>query len=121
MEHLFKLKNDEKKTVGYCKWTENWGFKYSLTVDFKEPFTHFAVAQTKSITAHPFVTEDKNGRKVFAGDRVIWQYNKDHKNLDGRIEWDERYLQWIITNTHFVNQHSVPLAHYKDIELIKES
>lgn len=104
----FKLKKDDK-VVGYCKWTEDWGWKYDRVGDFANTFTHLSVAQTpKGITAHPFVCLDKNGDEVYAGDKTnngiaiaafkswVWTYTKDH-------------------STYYWHQPTI-----QDIELIKE-
>lgn len=112
MEYLFKLKKDGK-TVGYSKWTEDWGWEYSLTPDFEKPFHHFAVAQTKGITAHPFVTKDKNGKDVFADDEIK-MFSKQYK-----IVWDERELGWFLQEEY---KAKIKLSHTNKnrIELIKD-
>ena len=119
MEHLFKLKKD-RKTVGYCKWTEDWGFTYSLTSDFDKPFHHFAVAQTKGITAHPFVAKDKNGKDVFAGDRIKYR----SPDIDELCEDEKEILEASIAGGFYVydveGTDFVEASKFEDIELIED-
>lgn len=79
-EPLFKLKKDGK-TVGYCKLLKyrdpldsvrHWrGWGYSKNgKNWEQQIITFD-------TAHPFVTKDKNGKDVFAGDKVkagSWEF-----------------------------------------------
>lgn len=81
MTHLFKLKKDGK-TVGYCEWTEDWGWKYYNDLNPESKFTHFMVAQT-GLTAHPFVCKDKNSKDVFANDPIWFHWRG--KKTEGKI------------------------------------
>lgn len=115
-EHLFKLKRDGK-TVGYCKWTEDWGFTYSLTSDFDKPFHHFAVAQTKGITAHPFVIKDENGKDVFVGDKataIVWMEDLANHRIKGEIIYHNCGYCIGTSNTYY------HLNDLKDIEIIED-
>ena len=113
MEHLFKLTKDSK-TVGYCKWTEDWGWKYYNDLEPENEFTHFLVAQT-GFTAHPFVTKDKNGKDVFEGDSV-----KSGKRIL-TILWGKDTLQWRIRLEE--SRYTTPLCQWaisKQFELIED-
>ena len=113
-EHLFKLKKNGR-IVGYCKWTKDLGFIYSLTPDFEKPFTHFAVAQTEDISAHPFVTKDKNSRNVFADDMVSFLApNSDYKKTS-LVEWTDCGAVVAADIDYFPY-----LGECSDIELIEE-
>ena len=95
MEHLFKLKKDGK-CVGLMK-IENgevyiqkpkdkyWDFQYVSSRS--KPEANIII---KFDTAHLFVTKDKHGKDVFAGDKII--------SSDGlrkyKVTWDERRCRW---------------------------
>ncbi len=70
-----------------------------------------------------FVCPDKNGGKVFAGDKVkawIRSSNTDvaHETYDiGTLVWDGRGLVWRIKTGNFAKHY---MYHYDNIELIKE-
>ena len=116
--HKFKLKKDGK-VVGYCKWTEDWGWKYYLDPnDPENTFTHFAVAQSpKGITAHPFVCLDKNGDEVYAGDKVKWPNLaiSDFFNED-IVKFDCLSGAYVISPTGT----RIAICNLKEIELIKD-
>lgn len=116
--NLFKLKKDGK-CVGYCEWTENWGWKYYNDLNPESKFTHFMVAQT-GLTAHPFVTTDKNGKNVFAEDKCKWQppgldelcEGEMSEELDAVVKGG--FLVFDVEGTDFVEA-----SEFKDIELIE--
>ena len=123
-EHLFKLKK-EGKTVGYCKWTEQFGWHYSLTTDFKKTFTHFVVSQTIPISIYPFVTKDKNGKDVFASDEVLVYKGKENIG-EGYVDFNERFLWWVVNNSNQDDDRESPQDWSQlslcdvDIELIED-
>lgn len=94
-ELLFKLKKDGK-CVGYCEWTEG-GWEYYNDLNPESKFTHFMVVQT-GLTAHPYVTTDKHGAKVFAGDRIKFVFEqgtyRDINGLSGIIKKDN-FKTWV--------------------------
>ena len=128
IEPLFKLKKDGK-TVAYSKWTEHLGWQYSLTAAFKNTFTHYVVAQTQPITAHPFVTKDKNGKDVFAGDKIRRvNYTGDPKprenaGEEGVVVWHHGFLQWSLKvgseNSYLLNDLADSEIFEDGIELIE--
>ncbi|GAG70048.1 unnamed protein product, partial [marine sediment metagenome] len=65
-------------------------------------------------TAHPFVTQDKNGKDVFAGDKVI--------SSDGlrkyKVIWDERRWRWWLCGIDKSWAVNDPI--WQDYELIEE-
>ncbi len=63
---------------------------------------------------------DKNGKgkEAYAGDRVLWDWNKEHRKIEGLIEWDKEQLAWVITNYYFQNNRKVLLANHPEIEII---
>jgi hypothetical protein len=93
-EHLFKLKKDGK-TVGYLELLVRTPYGYPVLwfrdlgrLDEGREWHSGNNVQADSI--HPFVTKDKNGKDVFAGDEVI--------SSDGlrkyKVTWDERRCRW---------------------------
>lgn len=106
MEHLFKLKNDEKKTVGYLllkcgaifwktryvcdEWTCNQEFAFEWS------------------TAHPFVIKDKNNKEVYAGD-------KTNKGIAIASLKD-----WVLTYTKDDSTYHWHINIKADIELIED-
>ncbi len=71
-EHLFKLK-EGGKVVGYLKIDRGLVCWKTTTLSAALNETWHTVHNSARIdfdTAHPFVTKDKNGKDVFAGDMV---------------------------------------------------
>ena len=64
--------------------------------------------------------KDKNGKgkEAYGGDKVLWDWNKVHKNIEGVIEWDDERLAFVITNWYFQNNKKVLLANHPEIEII---
>lgn len=122
MEHLYELKKDGK-TVGYCEWTEDWGWKYYNDLESENKFTHFMVPQI-GLTVHPFVTKDKNGKDVFAGDKVNYVGNKAIiKQNDGDFGYHLEFMdlpamESIKTGRKVTNNLYREMC--KDIELIED-
>jgi len=110
-EHLFKLKNDEGKTAGYLLLKSGaifWKTRYECDEWTCNPEFAFNWA-----SAHPFVTKDKNGEDVYAGDSV-----KSGKRIL-LIVWDEDQLQWKAKECGYLT----PLCQWaisEQFELIKE-
>jgi hypothetical protein len=105
MNHLFKLKKDGK-TVGYLNidkgihWSDET-FIPSNPIEFD--------------SAHPFVTKDKNGKDVFAGDCC------HSGNADGYVRWSGAELAWIFEwDDKRGDTHSALVSRLSDIELIKD-
>lgn len=126
--HKFKLKKDGK-VVGYCKWTENWGWKYSsANNDFEDTFTHFAVAQApKGIAAHPFVCTDKNGDEVYLdSDIVEYTYTIENdvetseKTIRGTVVLDLDFTNSLCVKTKGGLVHHFTASETKNIELVKD-
>lgn len=61
--------------------------------------------------------KDKNDVEVWDGNKVKWSWDRSHKDIEGVIEWDNKNLQWIITNTYFEHNRQVPLSNYS-VEVI---
>ena len=108
MEHLFKLKKDGK-TVGYLKLADGWTqFQRVGRDDWYYP------CDFKWISAHPFVTKDKNGKDVFAGDKL--------QSKDGlrkyEVAWNERQCNWFLRGLN--SAWAVDSPTWKDYELIED-
>lgn len=91
-EYLFKLKKDGE-TVGYLKIDRGLVCWRHTTLSAAINKTWHTVHNSVRIdfdTAHPFVTKDKNGKDVFANDKV--------QSKDGlrryKVAWDERRCRW---------------------------
>jgi len=90
MEHLYRIRKNGV-CAGYCRWTEDWGWKYFNDLNPENEFTHFMVTQTR-LTAHPLICNDKNGKKVFADDPIRFHWKRG-KKTKGKII--KRGLSWI--------------------------
>lgn len=122
MTHLFKLKKDGK-TVGYLRFAK-----------YRPQFNNDLCVQSKCLicngaewdegdtldydSIYPFVCPDKNGKEVFAGDRVKWRPEEldelcEDEFLTATIEGG--FLVFDVEGTDFVEA-----SHFKDIELIEE-
>lgn len=144
MNHLFKLKKDGE-TVGYeryvyCDQREGYVKGKSLVPQHSKDGIYWDAIYVWDLKTAPkgywfdahidvgvyiehdekcrFVTKDKNGKNVFAGDKVNWQF----KGLDELCEEEELtaavkggFLVFDIEGTDFVEA-----SHFKDIELIEE-
>ena len=120
MEHLFKLKKDGK-TVGYSTL-----IKYYDPLDNSRHWTMWGYSKNgkKWIqqritfdTAHPFVTKDKNGKDVFAGDKAfgnVWMEDLPVHRVVGEIIYHNcGYCLQTPTTYYHLND-------LKDIELIED-
>ena len=105
-EHLFKLKKDGK-TVGYLKIDRGlvcWKHT-TLSVTINE--TWYTVHNSTRIdfnTTHPFVTKDKNGKDVFAGDRIR------------RINGEPCFIKWYAEECRYVLHNN---QNYYDIDVLE--
>jgi len=71
-EHLFKLKKDGK-TVGYLKIVEGTIlFKFAPAEKWENAWLEWLGNEIVFESAHPFVTKDKNGKDVFADDKITF-------------------------------------------------
>jgi hypothetical protein len=115
MEHKFKLKKDGK-TVGYLEIFAEDGevvFRKDLIDDMDCDIWEQGICDFD--TAHPFVTKDKNGKDIFAGDSL-----KSGKRII-KVVWDEEYLQWRAGEKD--NPYFSPLCQWaitEQFELIKD-
>ena len=122
--NLFKLKKDGK-TVGYLKindyiWWSTCG-RIWLEIHPQEGCSDYFEDDHEWDEAHPYVCDDKNGDKVFAGDKVKWK----PEDIDELCEEDEEeildaevaggFAVFDIEGTDFVEA-----IKFKNIELIKE-
>ena len=117
MEHLFKLKKDGK-TVGYCKL-----IKYRDPLDSSRHWVGWGYSKNgKNWGQHiisfdivlPFVTKDKNGKDVFAGDKM---QSKDRLRKY-EVVLNERQCNWFLrglSTSWAVNEPT-----WKDYELIED-
>jgi len=126
-DYLFKLKKDGKK-VGYLK-IVGAQFFYGLSlVNFQSwPIDIFKrVIKTpnlRSLSNHPFVTKDTNGRKVFADDNIkalyFWPDAKDPQTITGKVEWRDETFNWVLYHTPNTPEFA-ELWQLYDIELIED-
>jgi len=116
MEHLFRIKKDGK-CVGYCHWTEDWGWKYFNDLIPENEYTHFIAAPT-GLTAHPFVCEDKNGKKVFGGDKIKFKTPAMLRETKGIVVWYKNLMGWITKEIEKDENWSLYAVY--DIELIED-
>jgi hypothetical protein len=115
MKHLFKLKNDNGKTVGYLLLKCGTIFrKTRYKCDEWTCNTEFAFDWA---TAHPFVTTDKNGKDVFEGDK-IYVFNK----CPVRVIWSATHRGWAVQLVE--NPKGLPMSmssfYPRDTELIED-
>ena len=85
MKNLFKLKKDGK-TVGYLELFVRTPYGYPV-LWFRNKEWHSG-NNVQADSVHPFVTKDKNGKDVFAGDTV-----RSGKRVL-TIVWDKCDMQW---------------------------
>ena len=125
--NLFKLKKDGK-TVGYfkfdwCDWgdcskkVKHMGVQFSEDglkwLDLFGDLTYDAI--------HPYVCLDKNGDKVFSGDKVIYrspdldELCEDEENEELEASVAGGFLIYDVEGTDFVEA-----SKFGDIELIKD-
>ena len=129
MEHLFKLKKDGtitgyKKTVNGLIFiksvtTNTWGCltKQANFGDFVE--YRFAIDEDVNDelsvdSEYSFVTKDKNGKEVFAGDKLL---SKDGLRKY-KVIWDERRCRWWLCGIEKPWAVNVPI--WENYEIIKE-
>ena len=118
MNELFKLKKDGK-TVGYLRFN-------GACARYSDPKTHKNLSQREfeslphincsaiDLRLFPFVTKDKNGKDVFAGDKM---QSKDRLRKY-EVVWNERQCNWFLrglSTSWAVNEPT-----WKDYELIED-
>ena len=126
MEHLFKLKKDGK-TVGYCKL-----LKYRDPLDSVRHWKGWGYSKNGKNwgqriitfdTAHLFVCKDKNGKDVFAGDKIkalyFWPDAKKPQTITGKVDWRDETLNWVLYHTPNTPE-CVDLWQLFDIEIIED-
>lgn len=121
-EHLFQLRKDGK-VVGYLQFR---GTTPRATTSERPPKSieglvwYSADLQTMSFrdsdiewdTAHPFICNDKNGKKVFGGNKV------DSIGNRCLVMWHKVFLQWCLW--HIEGDYYFGAVSKQDIELIEE-
>lgn len=116
MEHLFKLKKDGK-TIGYEQSIlqellsdTKWAYKAMITQQRLPDGKWFDVligASYMKPILHdekcPFVTKDKNGKDVFAGDKIKALYfsleDFPPQEMMGKLDWRDETLNWVLYHT----------------------
>ena len=85
----------------------------------------FGITGTVEVEGKLFVTLDKNGKDVFAGDEVL--VYKGSKNIgEGYVFFNKRFLWWTVNNSNQDNDRECPQDWSQlslcdvDIELIIE-
>ena len=135
-KHLFKLKEDGK-TVGLIELYQNGNLR--LQYDGTScPWTHICwpqhlskfLEEKKVTSTHPFVCKDKNGKDVFAGDRikrVPYEGDPNPKPYQtegrtGTVAWHHGFLQWCFLDdrTHHLDDLVDSEIFEAGIELIVE-
>jgi len=131
-EHLFKLKKDGK-TVGYLEFKDgkfvysnedgSYVSPYCISIWNGKVFSFQCPAYGSSYyehdeceydSLHPFVTKDKNGKDVFAGDKVkghgVWGSTSESK-----VVFSYKSGAEVEIGDNWVN-----LSRFRDIELIED-
>lgn len=107
------------------EWVYGWYIKYNL-LDYILPVIHSIEIKFVDcfVEVHPSTVGqstglcDKTGKDSYYRDKVLWDWNKKHRNIEGIIDWDEERLAWIIKNDYFQNNKKVFLANHPEIEII---
>lgn len=125
-EHLFKLKN-KGKTVGYMQLQKQHppndylSLLWRYSSDGKTKWTGQRARWPSFDSAHPFATQDKHGKDVFAGDKVIYQ----PPDLDELCEDEKEELEASVVGGFFVfdieGTDFVKASKFGDIELIEDN
>ena len=131
-KHLFKLKK-YGKTVGYLKIDRDlvcWRHTTLSTALNKTWHTVHNSARIDFDTAHPFVTKDKNGNDVFAGDRIKRVtaegcFDPSRKaGREGIVVWHHGFLQWSLKvgteNSYLMEDLADSEIFEAEIELIED-
>lgn len=118
MKHLFKLKKDGK-TVGYYRFDKA---PYDETVMELQQSRDGGISWQSSIDRITYdeillyVTADKNGEPVFAGDKV--NYKPEFLGwITGIIKWQDKLACYVV---EWNNGTQVSYDGSKNIELIKD-
>lgn len=123
MEYLFKLKKDGK-TVGYLKIISEFGRVLLNPISRPGYWTRYDGVLTEKLfnSVHPFVTEDKNGKDVFAGDLITGKIlDVSSEKLIGIIVPNENSLSCCMFKWNYKGkEYLAPAPDLQDIELIEE-
>ena len=86
-----------------------------------ERWMHLNSIEERELERLPFVCDDKNGDKVFAGDKIAFNVDKlfgTNNRYEGNIYFCEKRLAYCVAS---LPAWDMPIRHnLKDIELIKE-
>lgn len=123
-ENLFKLKKDGK-TVGYVQLWHWGGLLYSKDTRFYPNTNKTRLPREidgEGLTFHSFVTKDKNGKDVFAGDLIKGIISDvSSKSLIGKIVAKESPLScWMFKWKFEGKEYLAPAPDLQDIELIED-
>jgi len=125
MKYLYKLKLNNHR-VGYCRWHLIGTASSEITSsvigrwEYSRDGRHFDTKEIPHNTIHPYVTDDKNGKPVFAGDRVsaIWDMYGCVEDILGYVRINDLVDGAYIECKDDVDEYW--LAECYDIELIEE-
>jgi len=130
-DYLFKLKKDGK-TVGYLNFegaNPCYGFEIKFyaygAYEFEQMLKKLYVSDIvlADLESHPFVTKDKNGKDVFAGDRIkglyLWPDTNKTQIITGKVDWREETFNWVLYHTPNTPE-CAELWQLYDFELIED-
>jgi len=127
MKYLYKLKLNGK-TVGYMKWVDRldgkgtritgmWVYSPNRTLKYSKDNPWLPRLTVLVDTIHAYVTDDKNGKPVFVGDRIR-MYFREGMHENGYVEYDSESFRFVFRGP---DNETYGFCTEENIELIEES